>query len=276
MAEGLRLSGAGALVTGGGSGIGLACARHLLADGASVTIAGRNEDRLRTAADSLRAERPGAAVRWTRCDVTDEADVAAAVGVAGEAAAVSILVANAGSGILAPLQATTRQGWDDTIATNLTGTFLAIKHAAPAMAARGGGAIVAVSSVAGLLTHRFLSAYAVSKSAVDALVRNAADELGHVGVRVNGVRPGLVHTDMGAPFERDEAVQADYLEQMPLGRVGTVDDVACLVDFLVSPMSSWITGQVVGCDGGHSLRRGPDLSRWAREGFGADVVDQAR
>jgi NAD(P)-dependent dehydrogenase (short-subunit alcohol dehydrogenase family) len=269
------LAGTGALVTGGGSGIGLACARHLLRDGASVTIVGRTEDRLRAAVESLAADRPDdATVTWVRCDVTVEDDVASAMDVADRIAPLGIVVANAGSGVLAPLHTMTRERWDDTMATNVTGTFLAVKHAAPPMAARGGGAIVAVSSIAGHLTHRYLGAYAVSKAAVDALVRNAADELGHAGIRVNGVRPGLVHTDMGAAFERDPAVQDDYLAQMPLGRVGTVDDVASLVRFLASPDSSWITGQVVGCDGGHSLRRGPDLGHWARTGFGSDVVDR--
>ena len=91
--------------------------------------------------------------------------------------------------------------------------------------------------------------------------------------RVNAVRPGLVPTELAAPLEQDPAVLADYLAQMPLGRTGTVDDVAALVRFLCGPESSWITGQCIGVDGGHHLRRGPDVEHWARAIYGDDVVD---
>ncbi|HEU4841435.1 MAG TPA: SDR family oxidoreductase, partial [Ilumatobacteraceae bacterium] len=79
------------------------------------------------------------------------------------------------------------------------------------------------------------------------------------GIRVNGVRPGLVPTDASGPLNEHEGTRQDYLAQMPLGRVGTIDDVAALVAFLAGPESTWITGQLIGVDGGHSLRRGPDL-----------------
>ena len=91
------------------------------------------------------------------------------------------------------------------------------------------------------------------------LVRNAADELGRYGIRVNGVRPGLVPTEMAAGLEQIDAVREDYLAQMPLGRLGKPEDVAAAVRFLAGPEASWITGQLLGVDGGHSLRRGPDL-----------------
>jgi NAD(P)-dependent dehydrogenase (short-subunit alcohol dehydrogenase family) len=99
------------------------------------------------------------------------------------------------------------------------------------------------------------------------MVRNAADELGRFGVRVNEVRPGLVPTDISAGLNNDEATRQDYLDQMPLARTGTVDDIASAVRFLSGPEASWITGQLLGVDGGHSLRRGPDLGNLFDEAF---------
>jgi NAD(P)-dependent dehydrogenase (short-subunit alcohol dehydrogenase family) len=119
--------------------------------------------------------------------------------------------------------------------------------------------MVAVSSIAGPLTHRYMTPYCVSKAGLEMLVRNAADELGPVGVRVNAVRPGLVPTDLTAGLTTVEDAVTDYLDQMPLRRLGTETDVAALVAFLCSQESSWITGQCIGVDGGHTLRRGPNL-----------------
>jgi NAD(P)-dependent dehydrogenase (short-subunit alcohol dehydrogenase family) len=101
------------------------------------------------------------------------------------------------------------------------------------------------------------------------LVRNAADELGGAGVRVNAVRPGLVPTDLAAGLVNNPQSNADYLDQMPLRRLGTPDDIASIVRFLIGPESSWITGQVISCDGGHTVRRGPDLDPLASMAFKA-------
>ena len=100
-----------------------------------------------------------------------------------------------------------RDGWEQTLTLNVTGTWSLIRHAAPAMARSGGGSIVALSSIAGHLTHRHLGAYAVAKAGIEMLVRNAADELGAYGIRVNGVRPGLVPTDASGPLN-DHAATA--------------------------------------------------------------------
>jgi NAD(P)-dependent dehydrogenase (short-subunit alcohol dehydrogenase family) len=253
-----------ALVTGGGSGIGLACARRLAADGATVTICGRTASRLEAAAAEIGA-------RWVVCDVTEEAQVQAAVE-AADVGGLHIVVANAGGGGTAgPLVLTSLAGWNETLAVNLTGTFLTIKHTAPIIARSGGGAIVAISSIAGALTHRHLGAYCVAKAGIEMLVRNAADELGPYRVRVNAVRPGLVPTDASAPLVRDEATRADYLAQMPLGRTGTADEVAAAVRYLVGDESAWVTGQVFAADGGHTLRRGPDLDHLIGRRFAADL-----
>jgi NAD(P)-dependent dehydrogenase (short-subunit alcohol dehydrogenase family) len=271
----LVLAGQAALVTGGGSGIGLGCARHLLRDGASVTLAGRSQDRLDAAVAELRAEAPpGAEVRGVTCDVADEDDVAAAVAAATElTGGLQHCVASAGTGTLGPVIAMPTDQWNQVLAINLTGAFFTLKHAGAAMVRSGGGAFVGISSIAAPLTHPFMAAYCVSKAGLEALVRTAADELGRANVRVNAVRPGIVPTELAAPLEQDPAVLADYLAQMPISRTGTVDDVARLVRFLLGEESSWITGQCIGVDGGHHLRRGPDVEHWARALYGDDVVD---
>lgn len=253
------LVGMSALVTGGGSGIGLACARWLLRDGATVTIAGRSEDRLKEAADSLVAEGGPGAVRWIACDVAAEDDVRRAVEVAADETGLHMAVAAAGTGSAGPLVATDVVQWQRVLDVNLTGAFLTIKHAGAAIAAAGGGSIVAISSIAAPLTHRLMTPYVVSKAGLEALVRNAADELGASGVRVNAVRPGLVPTDLSTGLVGSEAIVGDYLEQMPIRRLGTVDDIAAGVRYLAGPESSWVTGQCLGIDGGHTLRRGPDI-----------------
>lgn len=249
------LEGRAALVTGGGTGIGLGCAHRLAADGALVTICGRRRDVVERAAAEI-----GHGARWIGCDVTDDAQVGAAVAFAAEPLdRLDIVVANAGGAATAgPLVLTDIGGFAATLALNVTGTLSTIKHAAPVMA-RHGGSIVTLSSIAGHLTHRNLGAYAVAKAGVEMLTRNAADELGRFGIRVNAVRPGLVPTDAAASLNDDETTRADYLAQMPLARVGTVADVAGVVRFLAGDDAAWVTGQLLGIDGGHSLRRGPDL-----------------
>lgn len=142
--------------------------------------------------------------------------------------------------------------------TNLNGTFFTLKHAGAAIAANGDGAMCAVSSIAGLRTHKLMAAYCTSKAAIDMLVRNTADELGAAGVRVNSVRPACRDRSIGGLHE-NEAMRADYVSCMPLARVGMPDDVASVIRFLTGPESSWMTGVVVPVDGGHHLRRGPNL-----------------
>jgi NAD(P)-dependent dehydrogenase (short-subunit alcohol dehydrogenase family) len=266
------LTGRAALVTGGGSGIGLACARALARDGAVVTIAARTEARLRDAATALASEL-GCAVHWIACDVGDEAAVERAVARAAEPlGALHIAVANAGGGAGGPILQTGLDMWRSVMDVNVTGTFLTMKHAAQAMARSGGGSIVAMSSIAGVLTHRLMAPYCVSKAAVEMLVRCVADELGPLGVRANAVRPGLVPTELAAPLAGDQAVVDDYLGQMPLGRLGTVDDVAAAVRYLAGPESSWVTGQIFAVDGGHTLRRGPYVDSMIERFFGADAL----
>jgi NAD(P)-dependent dehydrogenase (short-subunit alcohol dehydrogenase family) len=270
----LALAGKTALVTGGGSGIGLACARALVRDGCHVTIMGRTESRLHDAVGSLQADAPpNTRIASIAGDVTSEDAVVAAVARAAEATGkLDVAIANAGVGAGGPIFATTVEMWRYTIDVNLTGTFLTVKHAGQRMAASGGGAIVAISSIAGPLTHRFMAPYCASKAGVEMLIQVAADELGALGVRCNAVRPGLVPTEMADPLVQDQVVVDDYLDQMPLGRLGRVEDIAAAVRYLAGPESDWVTGQCLAVDGGHTLRRGPRIETMVERFFGADVL----
>jgi NAD(P)-dependent dehydrogenase (short-subunit alcohol dehydrogenase family) len=267
------LAGKTALVTGGGSGIGLGCARALVRDGCHVTIMGRTEQRLVEAAATLEAEAAaGAIVTWSAGDVAAEDAVVAAVARAAEPTGrLDIAVANAGAGAGGPIFATTVQMFRYAVDVNLTGTFLTVKHAGLAMA-KGGGSIVAISSIAAPLTHRFMAPYCASKAGVEMLMKVAADELGPLGIRCNVVRPGLVPTELADPLVQDEAIVADYLDQTPLRRLGRVDDIAGAVRYLAGPESSWVTGQCFAVDGGHTLRRGPRIETMIERFIGADAM----
>jgi NAD(P)-dependent dehydrogenase (short-subunit alcohol dehydrogenase family) len=262
------------VITGGGSGIGLECARRLVRDGVSVVLTGRSPERLEAGAASLEPDVPeGARVVTFAGDTTDEAAVAAAVALADDLAPLGFAVASAGRGGLGPIITTPLEEWTDVLATNATGTFLLFKHAGTAIARHGGGAMVAISSIAAAVTHPYMGPYCVSKAAIDALVRQTADELGRAGVRVNSVRPGIVDTDLVSMIMDDEQVMDSYLTNMAVSRPGNVDDVAAAVRFLLGPESGWVTGTSLSVDGGHHLRRGPDFEPAARAFFGDDAVD---
>jgi NAD(P)-dependent dehydrogenase (short-subunit alcohol dehydrogenase family) len=249
-----------ALVTGGGSGIGLGTAALLAGDGAIVTICGRTQEKLEDA-----TARIGGGARWTVADITDEDQVAAAVARAadgGPSGGLDILVANAGgSQHLGSFLEADIAAVRSTVELNLIGTAICIKHAARSMATSGGGSIVGMSSGAGHFPHRWLWAYGASKGGVDQLCRNAAEELGPLGIRVNSVQPGIIDDELMAQITAGGPLLEHYLENMPIARVGRVEDVARAVRFLAGPESSWITGVNLAVDGGHHLRHGADYSR---------------
>lgn len=263
------LDGYEVLVTGGGSGIGEACAAALVHDGATVTICGRTADKLDAAAERLRAvAAPGAGVETITADVTDEDQVQAAVAKAAERGRLHGVVANAGGSLhMGPLLLADADAVRATVELNLIGTFLTLKHSAPKLAESGTGSFVGMSSHAGLDTFRFLGAYGAAKAGLDMVVRVAADELGPARVRVNSVRPGIIANELMAAITNGGPVLDSYLDNIPLHRVGSVEDVAQLVRFLIGPESSWITGQCISVDGGQSLRRGADFSAFAGPAF---------
>ncbi len=270
------LHGKSALITGGGSGIGLASVARLAADGCHVTICGRTRSTLEAGVEEIKATAvAGTEVGSIVADVTVEDDVAAAVAAAVDhGGGLDILFACAGGSLhLGPLVAADLEAVRATIELNYVGTFLSIKHGARPMLAGGGGSIIGMSSHAGVDPFRSLGVYGSAKAGLDMLCRVAADELGSRGVRVNSVQPGIVATELMAPITDGSTLLDDYLPQIPLGRVGRADEVAELVRFLAGPESAWITGQCIAVDGGQNLRRGADYGVMARELFGGDPID---
>jgi NAD(P)-dependent dehydrogenase (short-subunit alcohol dehydrogenase family) len=258
------IAGRSILVTGGGSGIGLATAERLAADGAHVTICGRTEQKLIDAVGRIgAAARHGGTARHVVADVTDEDQVARAVTVAvGATGRLDGLFACAGGSLhLGPVLGADIAAVRATVDLNLMGSVICVKQAGLAMQADGGGgAMVLMSSGAGRFPHPHLWAYGVSKAGICFLTETAAEELGPLGIRVNAVAPGIIDDELMAFITAGGPLLDDYLAQMPLGRVGTVEDVASAVRYLIGPESSFVTGETLGVDGGHHLRRGADYS----------------
>jgi NAD(P)-dependent dehydrogenase (short-subunit alcohol dehydrogenase family) len=249
------LAGRVAFVTGGGTGIGLACARALAARGARVMLAARREDVLREAAAGI-----GAGAAWVRCDVTDDASVDAAVAETVERLGpLTLAVNSAASGSGGYLLDTPAELFSRALQTDLVGVYRCLRAEARAMLRAGGGSIVNVSSIAGALTHPWMTSYCAAKAAVNMLTRCAADDLGEHGIRVNAVMPSLVDTPLVSLLTADAGVREEYLRRIPLGRLGEPRDVGEFVAALLSDEAGWVTGQCIGVDGGHTLRQGPDL-----------------
>jgi NAD(P)-dependent dehydrogenase (short-subunit alcohol dehydrogenase family) len=260
------------LVTGGGTGIGKGCAEHFLAGGATVTIAGPDGDVLESAAAELRDATGCGEVRTAVCDVTDEDLVRRAVATATEDGVLDVLVANAGTGWPGPVQLLDKAQWHIAYDVNVVGTALCIKHASAVMRSRGTGAVVAISSVEALRASKFMPAYNVTKAALDTLVACAARELGPLGIRVNGIRPGVVLTEAVSAQLTEKSLQAG-LRQTYLGRLGTPADIAKAAAFLASDDASWVTGQMLNVCGGLSVHDGANYEGLARMVFGDSEID---
>lgn len=251
-----RLDGKVAIVTGATGGIGEATAKLFLEFGAKVMLVARSADKL--AATSARLEGLGD-YDGAIADSTDEAATAAAVAKTVERfGGLDILIANAGTeGVLKPIDVLTVEEFNDTLQTNVIGVWLAMKHCVAPLKARGGGSIVALSSIAGMIGFPAMAPYIASKHAVFGLVKTAALELGEFNIRVNAVGPGPIDNRMmeslGNQLAGDEAAQlrSQVESTIALKRYGTSEEVAHLLAFLASDASSYCTGSNHMIDGGY-------------------------
>ena len=261
----MQLSNRVALVTGASSGIGKATALLLAREGARVGLVGRNREKLEQTADEIAAEALSEALPLT-ADIAEAADVERVVTeLVGKWGRLDIVVANAGiNGVWSPLEELTPAEWRKTIDINLTGTFLTVKYAIPALKQQG-GAIVITSSVNGtrMFSNTGASAYASSKAAQMAFAQMAALELAKHRIRVNVICPGAIETRIGERTTRRNLEQVKEPVKFPAGNIpltdgepGTADQVAQLVLFLVSDQASHITCTPVWIDGGQSLLQG--------------------
>jgi len=238
------LAGKVALITGGAQGIGLAIATALHEAGAVVIVGDLDEAKAKEAAAGLGGE--AAAIRL---NVADEQNVKQAVAqLLAERQRIDILVCNAGITRDVLLLRMKPEDWESVLAVNLHGTFYCIKQVLPAMAKQRYGRIVAISSIVGVMGNAGQANYAASKAAVIGLTKSVAREYAGRNVTANAVAPGFIDTAMTQRLS--ESVRRQLYEQIPLGRLGTPQDVAHAVRFLVSDDAAYITGQVLHVNGG--------------------------
>lgn len=236
-----------AVVTGGARGIGLAIGQWFLHHGYRVALLDRDSTALAEAASALG---PNADVLMLDCDVSRPADVErAASTIRAGWGQVAALVNNAGVAIFKPMQQTSFAEWREVMATNLDGAFLCCQAFSALMPPGHGGAIVNIASISGLRASTLRVAYGTSKAALIHLTRQLAVELGMLGIRVNTVCPGPVETEM-AKLVHSAAIRSDYHDAIPLGRYGSVEEIADAVGFLCSPQASYVNGQFLSVDGG--------------------------
>lgn len=224
------------LLTGGSRGIGRAIAERLHAAGHQVAATYRSGD-------------VPAGVLGVECDVTDTAQVDAAFKqVESALGPIEVVIANAGITRDTLIMRMSDEDWDSVIGTNLTGSFRVAKRATRGMMRARFGRLIFISSVVGLLGSAGQVNYASSKAGLVGMARSLARELGSRSVTANVVAPGFIVTDMTAELGAD--LVKKYSDQIPLGRMGTVDDIAGVVDFLISDAAAYVTGAVIPVDGG--------------------------
>lgn len=252
-----RLSGKVVLIAGAAGSQGQAEAALFAAEGASMVLGDVRRDEAERVADAV--ARAGRRVASLSLDVTIEADWQSAVRLAEERfGRLDALVNNAAILSREGVEATTRDGWDRVLAVNLTGAWLGMKNAIPALRRAGGGAIVNVASVDGIVGKGGAAAYQASKGGLRILSKSAAVEYGRERIRVNCVDPGLMRDRMaiivGGPAPANPAMLDRLVEDTPLARMANPEDVAYAVLYLISDESAFVTGTDLVVDGGYVAR----------------------
>lgn len=241
-----RLQNRRILVTGAARGLGLAIAQRCVAEGAQVMLADVLDE------GQARASELGERAAFVACDVTSRDAITAAIAATvARFGGLDGLVNNAGIAPRGDILTETPEQFDRVIATNLTAAFHATQLAVPYMRERGGGVIVNMSSVNGLLTIPGLLAYNVAKGGLDQLTRNTAVALAPHGIRVVGIGPGTILTELAKQAVlADDAARRQILSRTPMGRAGEPHEIAAIAAFLLSDEASYITGETVYADGG--------------------------
>ena len=246
----MRLRDKVALITGGAAGIGAEIAKRFGAEGATVLIGDLDATAAERAAENIR--RAGARARSIPLDVTSEANWKAALdGIRTSEGRLDVLVNNAGITRRIAIADMPMEDFDAIMAVNVRGVFLGIKHSLPFMKERGGGSIVNISSICGLVGHKYTNeTYTTSKGAVTLLTKSVAVRYAQDKIRCNSIHPGTVDTPMVQQLFRDPQKKRERLEEVPLGRLATASDVANAAIFLASDEASFITGVALPVDGG--------------------------
>ena len=274
------LAGKTAFVTGGAGGIGSACAKALLKDGAAVLIMGRRLEALETTRKAFLAEFPQGKVEVYAGDARKEDDVQTGLKKAhAMQGRLDILIPTIGGAGFKPLLMMDAETFRSELDFNIISAFLVVRYGVPMM--ENGGSVVCISSNAGKMPFSALAGYHTAKGGLEAFVRAAAEELGSAGVRVNAVRPGLIRNKEDNPMFTNEDVFQTFAKEIPLrqrapGRLGENDDIGAAVRYLAGPESSWVTGQSFAVDGGHELRKNPDLSKMIGQMYGQAALDAVR
>jgi NAD(P)-dependent dehydrogenase (short-subunit alcohol dehydrogenase family) len=276
----MKLAGKSAFVTGGSGGIGSACAKALLQDGAAVTIMGRRKDALEITRKELLAEIPKGVIEIYAGDAQSAEDVQAALKVAhGMQGRLDVIASTVGAAAFRPILMHTAETFREALDINIITAFLAVRYGAPLM--DHGGSIICVSSTAAKLTFAWLAAYHTAKGGLENFVKAAAEELGAAGIRVNSIRPGLVRNAPDKALFTNPALLAPWVEQTPLrqrvpGQLCENDDIGAAVRFLAGPESAWVTGQSFAVDGGLELRKNPDMTSSTTHLFGETAMQAIR